>query len=43
MAYAYHEHITTDFERLTDEAWTERITSGPPPADVPWISGFTAE
>lgn len=42
MAYAYHEQITEDFERLTDEVWTERVMSTPP-ADVPWAQGFIAE
>jgi hypothetical protein len=43
MAYAYHEQVTDDFERLTDEVWTERIESGNEPADVPWVADIVAE
>jgi hypothetical protein len=42
MAYAYHEQITEDFERLTDETWNERILSGQAPADVPWMRDLIA-
>jgi hypothetical protein len=43
LAYAYHEQVTEDFERLTDEVWTQRISTGSPPAEVPWVQGFVAE
>lgn len=39
MAYAYHEVVTENFERLTDETWTERVLSRPP-AEVPWAETF---
>ncbi len=42
MAYAYHEQITENFERLTDEVWTERLLTEAP-AEVPWARGFIAE
>lgn len=36
---SYYEVITKDFERLTDQGWTERLqTSGS--ADVPWTSTY---
>jgi hypothetical protein len=39
VVYAYHELITKDFERLTDEQWAERVAKkDAPPADVPWLS-----
>jgi hypothetical protein len=41
MAYAYHELVTRDFERLTDEQWTQRAQSTPP-ADVPWMETIVA-
>jgi hypothetical protein len=41
MAYAYHERITRDFQRLTDEEWTESVEATPP-ADVPWMQGIVA-
>ncbi len=41
MAYAYHELITNDFQRLNDEEWTGRVTSAPP-ADAPWAAPFIA-
>jgi hypothetical protein len=41
MAYAYHERITLDFERLTDEEWTRSVEAAPP-ADVPWMQGIVA-
>jgi len=37
VAFAYHEQVTTDFKRLTDEDWSaqlERTT----PRDVPWLA-----
>jgi len=41
MAYAYHERVTRDFERLTDEEWTESVEAAPPP-EVPWMEGIVA-
>jgi Protein of unknown function (DUF3160) len=43
MVYAYHEQVTEGFERLTDEVWTERISSGVVPADLEWVQGFAVE
>jgi hypothetical protein len=42
LAYAYHEKITDDFERVTDEAWALELASTPP-ADVSWATPFIAE
>jgi hypothetical protein len=41
MAYAYHERITRDFQRLTDEQWTQSVEATPP-EDVPWMQGIVA-
>jgi hypothetical protein len=41
MAYAYHERVTEDFQRLTDEEWTSSVQSTPP-AEVPWMEGIVA-
>jgi hypothetical protein len=41
MAYSYHELVTDDFERLDDEAWTERASGGTP-AEVPWAESLIA-
>jgi hypothetical protein len=41
MAYAYHELVTRDFERLTDDEWTSRVEANPP-AEVPWMGGIVA-
>lgn len=44
VVYAYHEQITQDFERLTDQEWARRFS--PPatrPADVPWLSSVLAK
>ncbi|MET0339508.1 MAG: DUF3160 domain-containing protein [Polyangiales bacterium] len=39
VVYAYHEEITKDFERLTDEEWEKRFyPSAQRPSDVPWLS-----
>jgi hypothetical protein len=44
VVYAYHEQVTENFERLTDEAWAQRFTSGGPrPAEVPWMSSVTSQ
>ncbi|HEX5659471.1 MAG TPA: DUF3160 domain-containing protein [Polyangiales bacterium] len=42
LVYAYHEKITEDFERLTDDEWAAQIKSGPAPADVPWMADLLA-
>ncbi|MEY4550153.1 MAG: hypothetical protein RL685_6348 [Pseudomonadota bacterium] len=42
LAYAYHEQVTEQFERLTDEVWNERLDSAVPPAEVPWMQDLIA-
>jgi hypothetical protein len=37
VVFSYHEVITKDFERLTDDEWAGKYYSMPP-ADVPWMS-----
>lgn len=40
VVYAYHEEITEDFERMTDEEWSARFQQGGErPSDVPWLNG----
>lgn len=41
MSYAYHEVVTNDFDRLTDERWSERVVSGAT-EEVPWARSFIA-
>jgi hypothetical protein len=41
MAYSYHELVTDNFERLDDEAWTERASQNTT-AEVPWAESFFA-
>ena len=38
---AYHETVTKDFDRLTDQRWTEQIAASPP-AEVPWLAGLVS-
>ena len=38
---AYHETITKDFDRLTDERWTTQI-GATPPAEVPWLADLVS-
>jgi hypothetical protein len=38
---AYHETITTDFDRLTDQRWTDQLAAAPPP-EVPWLAGLVS-
>ena len=43
VVYAYHEQVTKDFERLTDEDWAARFQAdGERPADVPWLESVLA-
>jgi len=43
VVYAYHEVITTGFERLTDQTWSGKfLQGGQRPADVPWMSTVIA-
>jgi hypothetical protein len=41
MSYAYHELVTEDFVRLTDERWRERLSAGSA-QEVPWAQPFIA-
>jgi hypothetical protein len=44
MVYAYHEHVTKDFERLTDAEWAQRFNGqGVRPAELPWMSSVLAK
>lgn len=43
MAYAYHETVTEDFERLNDEDWSASLVDGVQPPDVPWAASFVSE
>jgi len=44
VVYAYHQQVTDDFERLTDEKWVERFRgNGTRPSDVPWLSSVLAK
>jgi hypothetical protein len=44
VVFAYHEQVTEDFERLTDEKWSERFYgTGTRPTEVPWLSSVLAE
>lgn len=36
LAYAYHERITKDFQRLTDQEWTASVKTAPPAAPA-WL------
>lgn len=42
LAFAYHEKITEDFDRFTDERWKSELASTTPP-DVPWMESLLAE
>lgn len=39
VSYAYHEKVTSDFERLTDEQWAEQVVGA---ADVEWVEPILA-
>ena len=36
LAFSYHELVTENFQRLTDQDWTAMLAAGPP--DVAWLS-----
>jgi hypothetical protein len=38
---AYHETVMQDFQRLTDQAWTDQLAASPP-AEVPWLAGLVS-
>ena len=38
VTFAYHEQVTTDYLRLTDEAWLSQLSTGEAPPDVPWMT-----
>jgi hypothetical protein len=37
---AYHEVVTSQLQRLTDEDWAGEFAQGQSPPDVPWLSGL---
>jgi hypothetical protein len=41
VVFAYHELVTKDFERLTDEVWAGRVQSAAP-ADTSWLAPLLA-
>jgi hypothetical protein len=36
LASTYYEHVTDNYERLTDAEWTDLLQSGPPPRPA-WL------
>jgi hypothetical protein len=38
---AYHETVTTNFDRLTDERWTTQVSTTPP-AEAAWMTGLVS-
>jgi hypothetical protein len=42
VVFAYHELTTNNFERLTDEQWSTRVSSKALPPEVPWLSPLLA-
>ena len=42
LASAYHEEVTTDFQRLNDQDWAAEIKMAPP-ADVRWMSDLIGQ
>ena len=38
---AYHETVTSNFERLTDEKWTNQLAASPP-AEVSWMADLVS-
>lgn len=42
VTFAYHEQVTSDFERLTDEDWSSQLGAAPA-ADVPWMAPVLSE
>jgi hypothetical protein len=38
VSFAYHEQLTTNYTRLTDEAWTAQLASSSKPNDVTWMT-----
>jgi hypothetical protein len=43
VVYAYHEQITTDFDRISDAQWAARLQLPARPADVRWLAGARAD
>jgi hypothetical protein len=37
VVFGYHEKITENFDRYTDERWATEASGTPRPADVPWM------
>jgi hypothetical protein len=43
VVYAYHEQITDNFLRMTDQQWATRFqTGGIRPDEVPWMTPVLA-
>ena len=43
VVFAYHEVITENFERLNDEDWATRFSTGPRPSEVPWLADVLSD
>lgn len=38
LASRYHELVTENFERLTDQQWIQRVYTTTPPPETPWLA-----
>jgi len=43
VTFAYHERVTTDFQRLNDEEWSTLLEDGKRPEDVSWLAPVLGE
>lgn len=38
VTFAYHQRVTSNYQRLTDQAWSSELSTGTPAKDVPWMT-----
>ena len=42
VVFAYHEQITENFKRTTDQEWAQIFETGGRPEEVPWMRDLVA-
>ena len=43
VTFAYHEQVTTNYQRLSDEDWSRQLSPRTPPEDVSWMAPVIAK
>ncbi len=43
VTFAYHEQVTSNYQRLTDEVWEQQLGTSSPPKEPPWMAAVIGQ